>query len=37
MFYSMFTLMFFLILAVMIGMNVIQARDESRQKKRINV
>ena len=35
MFYSMFTLMFFLILFVMIGMNIVQARDEDRRKKHI--
>ena len=33
MYYAMFTLMFFLILAVMIGMNIIQARDESQPEK----
>ena len=31
----MFTLMFFLILIVMAAMNIIQARDERKQKKRI--
>ena len=31
----MFTLMFFLILIVMVAMNIIQARDERKQKKRI--
>ena len=34
-FYAMFTLMFFVILVVMILMNVIQARDESKQKRRV--
>ena len=33
--YAMFTLMFFLILIVMVAMNIIQARDERKQKKRI--
>ena len=33
--YAMFTLMFFLILIVMAAMNIIQARDERKQKKRI--
>lgn len=33
--YAMFTLMFFLILIVMATMNIIQARDERKQKKRI--
>ena len=31
----MFRLMFFLILIVMVAMNIIQARDERKQKKRI--
>ena len=30
----MFTLMFFLILVVMIGMNIVQARDEKRQERK---
>mgnify|MGYP002571838120 CR=1 FL=1 len=34
MYYSMFTLLFFLILAVMIGMNIIQARDQKKVNKR---
>lgn len=34
-FYAMFTLMFFVILVVMILMNVIQARDEGKQKQRV--
>ena len=33
--YAMFTLMFFLIIIVMVAMNIIQARDERKQKKRI--
>lgn len=33
--YAMFTLMFFLILIVMVAMNIIQARDERKHKKRI--
>lgn len=33
--YAMFTLMFFLILIVMAAMNIIQARDERKQQKRI--
>ena len=34
MYYAMFTLMFFLILIVMIGMNIVQARDERRQQRK---
>ena len=34
MYYAMFTLMFFLILIVMIGMNIVQARDEKRQQRK---
>ena len=37
MYYSMFTLLFFLILAVMIGMNIIQARDDRKQKRIKNI
>ena len=37
MYYAMFTLMFFLILVVMIGMNIVQARDEKRRvRKKLN-
>ena len=35
MYYAMFTLMFFLILIVMIGMNIVQARDEKKQRQRV--
>ena len=37
MYYAMFTQKFFLILVVMIGMNIVQARDEKRQvRKKFN-
>ena len=34
MYYAMFTLLFFVILIVMIGMNIVQARDEQRQERK---